>query len=56
MLSAEAMVHMNAYLERDVVILGVDLRLLGRHALGILRLQEMDADAVVEQPANNTHR
>jgi len=41
---------MHAYLEGDVVVLGVDLSLLRGHALGVLGLQEMDADAVVEQP------
>ena len=48
---------MHAYLEGDVVVLGVDLRLLRGHALGVLGLQEMDADAVVEQPAvRRSHR
>lgn len=43
----------HAYLERDVVVLGVDLRLLRGHALRVLGLQEVDADAVVEQPETN---
>jgi hypothetical protein len=42
-----------AYLEGDVVILWVNLRLRGGHALGVLRLQEMDADAIVEEPATH---
>jgi hypothetical protein len=54
MLSAAA--YAQAYLEGDVVVLGVDLRLLRGHAPGVLRLQKMDADAVVEQPAVRTHR
>jgi hypothetical protein len=33
-----------------MVVLGVDLRLLRGQALQVLRLQEMDADAVVVQP------
>ena len=37
------------YLEGDVVVLGVDLPLL-RQAAGVLRLQQVDADPVVEQP------
>ena len=49
------MMHMQAYLEGDVVVLGVDLRLRRGHALGVLRLQEMNADAVVEQPAVYTY-
>jgi hypothetical protein len=40
-----------AYLKGDVVVLGVDLRLLGGHARRVLGLQEMNAYAVVEQPA-----
>jgi hypothetical protein len=35
-----------------VVILGVDL-LIGWHALRVLCLQQVDADAVVEQPESS---
>jgi hypothetical protein len=38
-------------LEGDVVVLGVDLALILREAAGVLRLQQVDADPVVEQPA-----
>jgi hypothetical protein len=37
-------------LEGDMVVLGVDLSLLRREAAGVLRLQQVDADPVVEQP------
>ena len=36
-------------LEGDMVVLGVDLAFL-REAAGVLRLQQVDADPVVEQP------
>lgn len=36
-------------LEGDMVVLGVDLALL-REAFRVLRLQQVDADPVVEQP------
>jgi hypothetical protein len=37
------------YLERDVVILGVDLRFLVQ-TFGVLRLQQVDANPIIEQP------
>lgn len=37
-------------LERDVIILGIDLALPGPHLLRLLGLQEMDPDSVTEQP------
>ena len=40
---------MSSDLEGDMVVLGVDLALL-REAAGVLRLQQVDADPVVEQP------
>ena len=49
------MMHMQAYLEGDVVVLGVDLPLL-RQAAGVLRLQQVDADPVVEQPVSMAFR
>jgi Na+/alanine symporter len=40
------------HLERDVIILGIDVR-LGRESAGMGSLDQVQAHAIVEQPAKN---